>query len=823
MWIKRSLVIVPIGLLAFLIQSVFWVPNTGSAADNESRQNRIIFYMGGDPADMNPWSSTTTTDSTVTQYLYEGLLRYNKDYIIEPWLAEYCTIHHEVTAPVPPGMAVEEFEAWVRDQYGDTIKEFEKQSDAGTTPKFVDIETGKEVNGPSSAEKVGEFIQPAMVRVLLKASPRQEQIVSAVQPEFGREVYGRHLERLLVLHGDADYGDIDEKKMEAIAKALEIKPLNHEPIVEMRMKQGIHWTDGPFFSEPDRTFQMKIDGEAAGIQVADSAEEAVRIVRERHDAGKDASITATKFDKRFGDEEEGPWWGRGPEVTARDPKITFDLIRNPDFASPRYSSWLDVKDVRLDDSDPYKIEVVYKKLYSPALSNLVGDIIPYHMWNTTAWTDEAIRKERGPRDLSIDPDDYNVMRQLPKEERDYRHRPASMGSMVLEPLNGQSRPLWRSAEMVRLRRNEFYWGRKPEFQFMDYLIFDPALGRETSEIAFLAGNMDIYTARNFQVERYKAMADKYYVFERETTTYTYIGFNCRKGALANKRVRLALSMAVDIEMIMQYVLYDQGQRIAGPAYPVLPWYNREYRREHTWLSGPKKGQTEMLEFIPYNLDEAEAILAEEGYTRDSSGTLTKDGEAFTIRFINSSGGGERQDIATLARENWKKLGVRVDYKEYEWNVFISQYVMAGNFDALVLGWSGGLNFDKRQLFHSKYEPTMGMNFVGYSNPEADRLMDKILTVYDPDEQVRLSHEIFNFVADDCPYLFIYSPFSTSVMDKRIVWREKVGEKPDGTPTLESRPVDHEHITGAKAALSFFVTEFKRLEEQPDFTEADRKR
>jgi ABC-type oligopeptide transport system substrate-binding subunit len=88
MWIKRSLVIVPILLMAFLAQSFFWAPNNETAADNEGRQNRIIFYMGGDPFNMNPWSSTTTTDSTLTVYLYEGLLRYNREYLIEPWLSE---------------------------------------------------------------------------------------------------------------------------------------------------------------------------------------------------------------------------------------------------------------------------------------------------------------------------------------------------------------------------------------------------------------------------------------------------------------------------------------------------------------------------------------------------------------------------------------------------------------------------------------------------------------------------------------------------------------------------------------------------------------
>jgi ABC-type transport system substrate-binding protein len=249
-------------------------------------------------------------------------------------------------------------------------------------------------------------------------------------------------------------------------------------------------------------------------------------------------------------------------------------------------------------------------LYSPALANLTGAIIPHHVWNPVAWKEEAIRKERSPEDLGISAKDYNVIRALPAMERDFRHKPSVHGPFVLEPLNGESRPLWKSAERVTLRRNEFGWQHKPTYQFLDFLLFDPQLGMETAEIAFLSGNMDLYTARPFQVDRYSKMTEQYYVLERPTTTYEYLGFNCRKGPLANKRVRLAMSMAIDVEKIIKYVEYDQAQRIAGPAYPVLPWYDKDYRREHTWLSGPDKGKTEKLEFIPYNIEEAQAILKE---------------------------------------------------------------------------------------------------------------------------------------------------------------------------------------------------------------------
>src|SRR5690606_16006276 len=122
-----------------LSQSCCWAPSNETAADNEGRQDRIIFYMGGDPFNMNPWSSTTTTDSTLTVYLYEGLLRYNREYLIEPWLSEYAAIHHEIEAPVPAGMSTEQFEAWAREKYGASVDSFTESSPAAEETRYYNL------------------------------------------------------------------------------------------------------------------------------------------------------------------------------------------------------------------------------------------------------------------------------------------------------------------------------------------------------------------------------------------------------------------------------------------------------------------------------------------------------------------------------------------------------------------------------------------------------------------------------------------------------------------------------------------------------------
>jgi len=221
------------------------------------------------------------------------------------------------------------------------------------------------------------------------------------------------------------------------------------------------------------------------------------------------------------------------------------------------------------------------------------------------------------------------------------------------------------------------------------------------------------------------------------------------------------------------------------------------------------------------MEEAKALLVEAGCTLQG-GKLYKDGQPLKIQFVNSTSPGPRAKSAVLAKERWEQLGLEVDYKTYEWNDYIQRFVMAMNFDICVLGWSGGLDFDSRQLWQSTSRPPEGLNFVGYDSKEADKLMEDILKVYDPAQQVKMSHEIFKTIAQDFPYVFLYSPFTTTIVDRHIVWRKEVGKDAAGKPIYEDRPLDHEYIKSSRATWRYFEPELVRRAEIPMFDEGQRK-
>jgi ABC-type transport system substrate-binding protein len=198
------------------------------------------------------------------------------------------------------------------------------------------------------------------------------------------------------------------------------------------------------------------------------------------------------------------------------------------------------------------------------------------------------------------------------------------------------------------------------------------------------------------------------------------------------------------------VLYGQGERITGPFPKQTDFYDNA------------------IAPVPYDPQGALRLLQEAGWQRNAQGWLEKNGKRLSFTLITNSGNDIRKSILAIAQDAWKQIGIDVSTDLLEWSVFIQERVNKLDFDAIVLGWSMGIDPDLYQIWHSSQTNPNQLNFVAFKNQAADDLIIKIRQEYNHQKLVAYCHRLHAIIAAEQPYTFLYVGKWTAVLDKRIV-------------------------------------------------------
>jgi peptide/nickel transport system substrate-binding protein len=212
-----------------------------------------------------------------------------------------------------------------------------------------------------------------------------------------------------------------------------------------------------------------------------------------------------------------------------------------------------------------------------------------------------------------------------------------------------------------------------------------------------------------------------------------------------------------------------------------------------------------LKPLPYDPQAAGKLLDEAGWKPGSDGIRVKDGKRFSFTLLANNGNEVRRDIATLVQDDLKQIGIEVKVEIYEWAVLLKRFVNKGEFDAIVLGWGLGYDFDQYSIWHSSQTHPEELNFVGFSDLKVDRLLTDLRQEYARPEIIRIAGQLQSTIYKQQPYLFLFVPEGTEVMWKGAYRLRHPG--PDGTWVDE--PV---HMT--KAGWSYDMEWFYRPEYPP---------
>ena len=405
----------------------------------------------------------------------------------------------------------------------------------------------------------------------------------------------------------------------------------------------------------------------------------------------------------------------GHKMTAEDFIYTLDRILDPKVDAPVLRSFFgDCESYKaLDD---YTVRVKWEKPYFKALST-VGSVpvLPKHILD--------------------DGTDFN--------RHPFGRNPVGTGPYKFVK--------WDTGQRILVERYDDYWGEAPN---VDGVYFKIITEDEVALRVLKKGELDLYLELNptqwVRQTTSKSFLEKFNKIRYDYPTYNYIGWNLRKPLFQDKRVRHALTMLLDRELIRKEVFKCQATVANGPFYHKGPYADPRIRP------------------FPYDPEKARKLLSEAGWKdTDNDGTLDKDGKEFRFEMAFTSGVPTWEQMSNVYRQDLKKVGIDMEIRKMEWASFLEK-VQDWKFDACCMGWGLVSNPDPYQLWHSSQADQKGSsNHVGFKNEKVDELIEKNRREFDRQKRIEYCRQIHRIIHEEQPYTFCVVRKHLTAADKRF--------------------------------------------------------
>ena len=321
---------------------------------------------------------------------------------------------------------------------------------------------------------------------------------------------------------------------------------------------------------------------------------------------------------------------------------------------------------------------------------------------------------------------------------------------------------WTTGQRVVLKKKEDWWGNAFEgTQSFDNhpekIIYEIINDKVTAVTATKDEQIDIMrgvSPYNFkELSTDKAFNSKFFMFNTDFLSYTYIGLNMRHPILKEKEVRQALAHCVNVPQIIDIIMYGYAKPIGSFVHPSKSHYNTA------------------LKPYEFNLTIAKNLLASAGWIdSDQDGVLDKEIDGIntplrlSIKF--NSGNDSREKICLFLKEHAKKIGIDLEIQVKEWTVYLDECTNH-EFDMYVLGWvQEAVLDDPKQLFHTDAY-NGGSNYTGFGDAYTDVLIDNLRKEMNDEKRTKMFKELQAIVHEEVPYILLYTPDNLLTISKRF--------------------------------------------------------
>lgn len=405
-------------------------------------------------------------------------------------------------------------------------------------------------------------------------------------------------------------------------------------------------------------------------------------------------------------------WSDGRPITAQDYTFTFEKMMDPKVDFPYRSNYKVFESVTAPDD-----RTIVFKLSEPFCPAIDYTVIP-------------------------GPIPKHVFENLDINDNELNNKPmVGSGPWLLQE--------WVKDDHATFVANDkFYLGRPNIDKYVIRIVAD----QNVVWAMLKAGEVDAGGIRAEDWEEAKTLKHlQLFNYYPPSASWVYIGCNLRNEILKDVRVRQAIAHALDRKKIIERIRL-------GHAKPM-----------NTTYASASWAYTDDVPKFDYDPNRAKQLLEEAGWKappNDPNGTRVKDGKPLKMRIFYNAGNKEREQVATIAQQYAKAVGIELEVISEEWNAYLNRVNKTFDMELYVLGWSAGI---EPNGFRNIWMTGGGQNSTGYSNPRVDELYPKAATVpgCKQEDRAKLYFEIDRIISQDQPYIFLWENEVLSGVNTRI--------------------------------------------------------
>lgn len=441
-------------------------------------------------------------------------------------------------------------------------------------------------------------------------------------------------------------------------------------------------------------------------------------------------------------------WDDGSPVTGNDYLFTIKAIMNPLVDAVAFRSYVgDISNVEVDKSNPKKftVTVLENNVFAVQMVTNAAPILQKSLLDPKGLLDKVQLSDL------IDPSKAEALANsnpnLKKLADAFNGDEYNRDPKYINGCGEYRIESWEAGKKIVLKKKENWWGRKFSDwnSFPNTITYLPIPDPSASLVALK--NQEIDAMTQIVPVDFKALKNddgflkNFSLYNTRADRYFFISLNSKIPLLSDKKVRQAISHAIDVQEIIDEVYDGFGTRIVNPLNPDYPEYNKD------------------LKPVPYNIEKAKALLKDAGWgDSDNNGVVDKviDGKKTELRlnYLFNIAKESSKSTALLLQNTLKKAGIDLQVEGADPQQMMTLWI-SKNYEMVSGGRTMSAIWNPKQHYYAGSDESD--NRTGFGNAETNALIDKILTTWDKPARDKLYYKLQAILQDEVSEIMLFTP------------------------------------------------------------------